>query len=468
MQTSILRLFSGFVVLVLSTFGATAFYVRHRAYAIDVAALAITENAAPSIVHLSQAHAELHELLSKTEDLLDHADKGIYLPTNELTALRDDIHQHNQLHNQSPEVEGEHESSDRFNRELLHVDHALAQALAAYGSRELRRARELVESDLHLAVHHAASSSLDTIAINAEHASKRAEEIRELRQKLARSSFALTLSSLLWMLTLVALLVYAIRREALREVNEKVARERADELEMFAGRVAHDILNPVSVLSLLFKLLEKGTSREQLEGIITRGRNTLQRIQQLLDGLLSFACAAARPEPGVQADAAQVLTELEPELRVQAEAAGIDLHVEVLAPCSVACSRGILYSLVTNLASNAIKYMGNGTERRITIRMLDRAPMVRFEVEDTGPGIAAEVQKSIFLPYCRGPDTTQRGFGIGLSTVRRAAEAHGGRVGLRSAQGCGSLFWFELPRAPDPQSGACLQHTAAVPWWQRR
>jgi signal transduction histidine kinase len=111
----------------------------------------------------------------------------------------------------------------------------------------------------------------------------------------------------------------------------------------------------------------------------------------------------------------------------------------------------ILSSLISNLAHNAIKYIGEGAERRITIRVLDRDAILRFEVEDTGPGLPPGFEQVVFQPYIRARGSLQPGFGLGLATVKKAVEAHGGRVGVRSQVGRGCLFFFELPtRTPSP------------------
>jgi signal transduction histidine kinase len=91
--------------------------------------------------------------------------------------------------------------------------------------------------------------------------------------------------------------------------------------------------------------------------------------------------------------------------------------------------------------------MGEATVRRVTVTV-DARKRVRFEVQDTGPGIALSAQASIFEPYVRLPHRREPGVGLGLATVKRLVEAHGGAVGVHSASTGGSLFWFELPRAP--------------------
>jgi signal transduction histidine kinase len=142
---------------------------------------------------------------------------------------------------------------------------------------------------------------------------------------------------------------------------------------------------------------------------------------------------------------------LAPEL----ERAGIELKIEPLAAVFVACSAGVYMSLLGNLVRNAIKYMGNsGPERRITVRVTQRANTVRTEVLDTGPGIPSELHPSLFEPYFRGATRGEAGLGLGLATVRKLALGHGGAVGLASELGHGSAFWFDLPLAgldlPEP------------------
>jgi len=88
---------------------------------------------------------------------------------------------------------------------------------------------------------------------------------------------------------------------------------------------------------------------------------------------------------------------------------------------------------------------------------------VRVEVEDTGPGLPPGIEHSIFEPYVRAPGVTQPGLGLGLATVKRFADSHGGAVGVLRAE-AGTVFWFELPRAPDlpPDQNAAMSPSVDV------
>jgi signal transduction histidine kinase len=111
----------------------------------------------------------------------------------------------------------------------------------------------------------------------------------------------------------------------------------------------------------------------------------------------------------------------------------------------------VLLSLLGNLLRNAIKYLGTAQIREVELRVhCSRDDRVVFEVEDTGPGIPTDLGASIFDPYVRGVHTGVPGIGLGLATVKRLVESHGGTVGVRRGEKGGALFWFELGEAGAP------------------
>jgi signal transduction histidine kinase len=134
----------------------------------------------------------------------------------------------------------------------------------------------------------------------------------------------------------------------------------------------------------------------------------------------------------------------------------IEAVAEPVPDVTAACSTGVLCSILSNLVRNAIKFMGDRPVRRVTVRAEPHGDEVRIEVQDTGPGIPAALQESMFDRYLRGPRVREAGLGLGLATVRRLVEAHGGRVTVRTAEGEGSTFRVTLPlaRTPAPQPSA--------------
>lgn len=109
-----------------------------------------------------------------------------------------------------------------------------------------------------------------------------------------------------------------------------------------------------------------------------------------------------------------------------------------------------LQQMLFNYLGNAIKFTPQGEVCVKVTEQLDRAQrsMLEFSVSDSGIGIAPEKQSLLFKPFTQGDSSTTREFGgtgLGLSIVARMAELMGGRVGLHSAPGVGSRFWFRVP-----------------------
>jgi signal transduction histidine kinase len=224
-------------------------------------------------------------------------------------------------------------------------------------------------------------------------------------------------------------------------------RRRADELDAFAARVAHDVRGPLGPA-----LLALGTVKRQLppdaplQDAAERGIRSIGRVTQLVEGLLAFAKAGV---PGASARAelrtvvAGVLQDLEPK----AAEKRVALSAAPLPALEVACAPGVLSSIVENLASNAVKYMPDDVDApSVTVSAREaRSGCVRVEVADNGAGLPAGVR--LFEPFVRA-GRREPGIGLGLATVRRLAEAHGGRSGAAPRSGGGAVFWFELPLAP--------------------
>jgi signal transduction histidine kinase len=123
----------------------------------------------------------------------------------------------------------------------------------------------------------------------------------------------------------------------------------------------------------------------------------------------------------------------------------VEVHVGEIPDLAVGCAPGVLASITTNLVTNAIVHMGASQERIVTVRASALDELARVEVDDTGPGVSEEAAASIFEAYV-SLDKKSRGLGLGLATVKRLADAHGGAVGVRRKPR-GATFWCELPRS---------------------
>jgi len=236
------------------------------------------------------------------------------------------------------------------------------------------------------------------------------------------------------------------------------ARERSGELEQFASRVAHDIRSPLGSASLALEIAQRGKEFDaRTRELLGRVSRTMQRIAQLVDGLLVFATSGGYLVPGTlggpQTSTSDVLRGVVEDLKLQAETKQIAIEYDAPEPALiVACNPGVLISMASNLISNAMKFMGDASLRRITVRVRQTGADAEVAVSDTGPGIAPEIRDKVFEPYFRG-ESQVPGFGLGLATVRRLAEAHDGSVGVESSPEGGCRFWFRLPIAKEaPES----------------
>jgi signal transduction histidine kinase len=289
----------------------------------------------------------------------------------------------------------------------------------------------------------------DITKLNADQIAREGDAISDARRRATEVSSDFRVITLSLAVAGI-ILAWATSRQhiELMEDSKRFAEERANELELFAGRVAHDLRAPLTVIQMNSEAAERDhppcNSKVAFERIARQGR----RMGEMIDTLLAFAQAGARAQPGTCDNIPEVVQEVVQDCQPMAAEAETELVVEPLPHAAVACSSSVLGIIVSNLVRNAIKYMGEtGGVRRVTIRMRDRERWLHFEVEDTGPGLPRGTEDRVFEPFVRFAGSRTGGIGLGLATVKRLVESHGGRVGVHSMYGRGCRFRFDLPRA---------------------
>jgi signal transduction histidine kinase len=438
---------AAFAVVVVAFTAATA-YSERRGRGIDTAAIAIATDAAPAIQDLATARSELRRPQVVEDGYADALRAGQAASPGPLVQARLGMDRAFAQYRQLPPHPVEEALRIDAQMRIATLEVALAELVAA-GNRGDLQALVAADARFRAAVEPAAAALNRSIGFNARDARALAMQIEQIRARSRRLVYGLDVLCVLATGVAAALLARGLRaNRRLVEEYQSFLERRSDELEAFAGRVAHDIKSPLTSLQLSLDRAARLRVDERTGAEIQRGQRTLGRVVQLVDGLLGFARAGARPEAGARVTVTDVLGDVAAAERPEAEQARCELVVEPRTAGQVACSAGVLGSLLVNLIGNALKYMGSSPRRRVTVRALDRGARVRFEVEDTGPGIPASQRGAIFDPYVRGSDSSPTpGLGLGLATVRRLAEGHGGAAGVESAATGGSLFWFELPRA---------------------
>jgi len=413
------------------------------------AAEQIAENSSPSVEHLSLLRADLRRITLLGDGDLDAALEG--RPPFErqridsaLTALERDWNSYRAL----PSFAEESQLVPAAEEARADLSTAIARLEQIERDPDRVQVRAVLESELQPAANRLDAAVLRLIDFNAA----KGGELGRTIGKLGRQSVsnAIVLDAICVLLTFVA---GSLAWRLVRRTTTLLER-RADELDAFAGRVAHDVVGPMSAASLALDLLARGTtSPERAARVIESGRAGIMRARLIADGLLAFARAGARPEPGVGADVTEVIAgaikEIAPGQGDRPREGEVVIVAEVEAPGTVACNPGVLAILVSNLLRNALKYGGGVPSPRIVVRArairARQGARVQIEVEVNGPGLPPELGDLVFEPYVRGSNSGQPGIGLGLATVKRIAEAHGGGVSVRSTPGAGCTFTVELP-----------------------
>ena len=253
---------------------------------------------------------------------------------------------------------------------------------------------------------------------------------------------------------LVAVLLDERDRLAARALAGQERAERASEgKSRLLANVAHEIKSPIGGVIGIGDLWSSGqlgpltqTQAEMAEVLV----KTARQVESLAHDLLDVARAEAgevkvdlRP-----VDVGGVLDDVRRSAAAWPDAAGLVLRVERVGEDLIVRADSVrLSQVVSNLASNAVKYGASGGE--VIFRAERRDQIIRIAVEDRGPGMGPEKQAQLFEPFNRlGLErSTIEGHGVGLAIAKRLVELQGGVIGVDSTPGRGSVFWIELPAA---------------------
>ena len=212
------------------------------------------------------------------------------------------------------------------------------------------------------------------------------------------------------------------------------------------GIVAHDLRNPLTAIKTV--AIGIGHAAPELAPRLERIDRSVRRMDDLIRDLIDMTRIEhgeleVHPRPE---SVSSMLEETFEAFSSTARGQGVTLAIEGVTPAAtVACDRGRIMQVLSNLVGNALKF--TPAEGRVQMGYREEHGFGRFEVADSGPGIRREDLGRVFEPYWRGDN---RGTGLGLFIARTIVEAHGGRIGVESPAGSGARFWFTLPRASAP------------------
>jgi PAS domain S-box-containing protein len=232
-------------------------------------------------------------------------------------------------------------------------------------------------------------------------------------------------------------------RERTAELHEKNA-----QLEAVCYTVAHDLRSPLRAITGYADFLaEELQAKGQHADYLNRIRQSAHRMDVLIHDLMTFTRVTqvdiALEPVSLSHCVERALRDLAADIRQTV--ARIEVAGE-LPP--VRADRRMLENVVCHLVSNAIKFVPRGVAPAVKIDAVTEGDWVRLRVQDNGLGIAPQYHERIFKVFERLADAQEYpGTGIGLAIVARTIERFGGRAGVTSEVGQGSLFWIELRKS---------------------
>lgn len=235
----------------------------------------------------------------------------------------------------------------------------------------------------------------------------------------------------------------------LHEVTEE--HTRLATLRDFAGVVAHDLKNPLMVVTSWSELLREQLRRldpaaESAAGAaLTRIERAAGRMRTLIDDLLEYSQATSvdlQPQP---VDLAAVVDRVVADLHEGRLATPAEVEYDALAP--VCADPTLTEQILSNLIANSVKYVPEGTTPRVEVSTETVGDRVSVTVSDNGIGIPPAVRDRVFESFFRA-HADYPGTGLGLAICQRAVERHGGSISAEpNPNGPGTTIRFTLPAA---------------------
>jgi signal transduction histidine kinase len=237
--------------------------------------------------------------------------------------------------------------------------------------------------------------------------------------------------------------------QAAKEAAERASQARRD----FVASVSHDLRTPVNIIfGMADMALDVAVTAEQRELVETIRRSAGQ-LHALLNDLVDFSkIDAGVVDLALRRFAVQpwLDTVLEGPTRAAAtKNVRLEAAIDAAVPESIVSDPDRLRQVLGNLVGNAVKFTAAGAVA-VRVRVTDspgRPRALRCEVRDTGIGIAPDECARLFEPFAQAAETSRSygGSGLGLAICKRLAEQMGGTIGMDSALGRGSTFWFWVP-----------------------
>ncbi len=219
----------------------------------------------------------------------------------------------------------------------------------------------------------------------------------------------------------------------------------------FLSIASHELRTPLTSIKGSLSLMEHGVLENissETQGLLSIAGNETDRLIRLINELLDLAKIEAGQFPLSQewVNAKALIEDVSQSLTGFSQSANVNIECDVPELIELHIDKDRIKQVITNLASNAIKY--SPKDESVILRADINENVFTIEIEDKGKGIAPEDQELIFEKFRQvtGKDNPLvKGTGLGLAIAKALIEEHQGEIGLRSLPGKGSVFYFTLP-----------------------
>jgi PAS domain S-box-containing protein len=238
----------------------------------------------------------------------------------------------------------------------------------------------------------------------------------------------------------------------IRKLNEKLAQRAAQlsvtnkELEAFSSSVSHDLRAPLTRIygsGQLIRELCRTNPGEEVQFLAQTICEGCEQMEELIEALLSLARVASGELHRSHCDMSGIAGLVAAELQLSEPYRQLQFHIE--EGLTTDADERLVKVLMENLLGNAWKYTQKTSEALIEFGVTEAEGRTVYFVRDNGAGFAMENAHRLFKPFQRLHDSADfKGTGIGLATVQRIVDRHGGRVWCRGEVGRGATFYFTL------------------------